>query len=71
MSKLKNALIIDTHSKLRKENRQRAINKQLSEIMISDAERTIKRVKRKARPKVYESYDLMKADINLTEGDNK
>lgn len=71
MSKLKNALILDTHSKLRKENRARAINKQLSEIMISDAERTIKRVQRKAKPKVYESYDLMRADINLTEDEKK
>lgn len=43
---LKMALIEDAHINLKKENRQRALNKAQSELLISQQERDIKRIKK-------------------------
>lgn len=56
---LKAVLIEDIHIHLKKENQARAVNKAQSELLISQQERDIKRLSRKANKMKFDTYQEM------------
>lgn len=67
---LKMALIEDVHLKLKKENRQRAVNKAQSELLISQQERDIKREIRKGKKMRFKTYQEMRTFFGEEDKDN-
>ena len=61
---IKSVLIEDVHVKLKKENRARAVNKAQSELIISQQEREINRLKRDSNKMTFETYQEMSTFFN-------
>lgn len=64
---IKSVLIEDVHAKLKKENRARAVNKAQSELIISQQEREINRLKRDSNKMTFETYQEMSTFFNKGE----
>lgn len=64
---IKSVLIEDVHVKLKKENRARAVNKAQSELIISQQEREINRLKRDSNKMSFETYQEMSTFFNKGE----
>ena len=58
-------LIEYIHIKLKKENRARSINKAQSEMLISQQERQMNNLKRKAKKDHFDTYQEMSTHFNL------
>ena len=64
---IKSVLIEDVHVKLKKENRARAVNKAQSELIISQQEREINRLKRDSNKMTCETYQEISTFFNKGE----
>ena len=66
----KQQLIEDVHISLKKENRARSVNKAQSELLISQQEREIKRLKRDARKMKFDTYQEMSTFMGTGDDDD-
>ena len=64
---IKSVLIEDVHVKLKKENRARSVNKAQSELIISQQEREINRLKRDSNKMTFETYQEISTFFNKGE----
>lgn len=67
---IRQALIEDVHINLKKENRARSINKAQSELIISEQEREMDRLKRKAEKMRFDTYEEMNIFFGEEDEDN-
>lgn len=63
-------LIEDVHISLKRENRARSVNKAQSELMISEQERQVNRLKRDARKMQFDTYQEMSTFMGTGDEDD-
>lgn len=67
---IKQQLIQDVHIQLKRENRARALNKQQSELLISEQEREINRLNRDSNKMTFETYQEMSTFMGTGDEDD-
>ena len=67
---LRQSLIEDVHINLKKENRARSLNKAQSELVISEQEREMDRLKRKSEKMHFDTYEEMNVFFGEEDEDN-
>lgn len=67
---IRQSLIEDVHINLKKENRARSINKATSELIISEQEREMDRLKRKGQKMRFDTYEEMNIFFGEEDEDN-
>lgn len=67
---LKQALIEDVHINLKRENRARSVNKQQSELLISEQEREMHRLERDSKKMIFDTYQEMSTFMGTGDEDD-